>query len=41
MGIKLYKGPQLKDSIMFCGWPGIGNIGLADHILPQIELIVT
>lgn len=29
MGIKFCKEPQLKDSIMFCGWPGIGNIGLA------------
>ncbi|NVL91237.1 MAG: PAC2 family protein [Desulfobacterales bacterium] len=28
MGVKLYKEPELKDSIMFCGWPGIGNIGL-------------
>jgi len=28
MGIKLYKEPELKNSIMFCGWPGIGNIGI-------------
>jgi len=28
MGIKLYKEPELKNSIMLCGWPGIGNIGL-------------
>jgi len=28
MGVKLYKEPELKDSIMFCGWPGIGNIGI-------------
>ena len=28
MGIKLYKEPKLKSSIMFCGWPGIGNIGI-------------
>ncbi len=29
MGIKFYKEPELKDSIMFCGWPGIGNIGIS------------
>jgi len=29
MGVKLYKQPELKDSIMFCGWPGIGNIGIS------------
>lgn len=28
MNIRLYKEPELKSSIMFCGWPGIGNIGL-------------
>lgn len=28
MGIKLYQEPELKNSIMFCGWPGIGNIGI-------------
>jgi proteasome assembly chaperone (PAC2) family protein len=28
MGIKLYREPQLKEPILFCGWPGIGNIGL-------------
>jgi len=28
MTVKLYREPQLKDSVMFCGWPGIGNIGL-------------
>ncbi len=28
MGIKLYKEPELKSSIMFCGWPGIGNVGI-------------
>jgi len=28
MAVILYKEPELKDSIMFCGWPGIGNIGL-------------
>lgn len=29
MGIKFYKEPELKNSIMFCGWPGIGNIGIS------------
>ncbi len=29
MGIKLYKEPELKNPIMFCGWPGIGNIGIS------------
>ena len=28
MGIKLYKEPELKNPIMFCGWPGIGSIGI-------------
>jgi len=28
MGIRLYKEPKLKNVLMFCGWPGIGNIGL-------------
>jgi len=28
MGIRLYKEPELKNSIMLCGWPGIGNIGI-------------
>ena len=28
MGVKLYREPELKNSIMFCGWPGIGNIGI-------------
>lgn len=28
MGIKLYKEPELKEPVMLCGWPGIGNIGL-------------
>ncbi len=28
MGIKLYKEPELKNSIMLCGWPGIGNVGI-------------
>ncbi|MHC4694015.1 MAG: PAC2 family protein [Planctomycetota bacterium] len=28
MGIKIYKEPELKNPVMFCGWPGIGNIGI-------------
>ena len=28
MAVKLYKEPQLKNSVLFCGWPGIGNIGI-------------
>lgn len=28
MGIELYKEPKLENSIMFCGWSGIGNIGI-------------
>lgn len=28
MGIKIFKEPKLKESIMFVGWPGIGNIGI-------------
>ncbi|MHC4640879.1 MAG: PAC2 family protein [Planctomycetota bacterium] len=28
MGIKFYKEPELKNPTMFCGWPGIGNIGI-------------
>jgi len=28
MGIKLFKEPKLKNPELFCGWPGIGNIGL-------------
>jgi proteasome assembly chaperone (PAC2) family protein len=28
LGIELYKEPKLENSIMFCGWPGIGNIGI-------------
>jgi proteasome assembly chaperone (PAC2) family protein len=28
LAVKLYSRPQLANSIMFCGWPGIGNIGL-------------
>jgi proteasome assembly chaperone (PAC2) family protein len=28
MGIKFYKEPELKNPVMFCGWPGIGNIGI-------------
>lgn len=29
MGIILYKEPDLKNSVMFCGWPGIGSIGIS------------
>ncbi len=29
MGIKLYKEPEFENSIMFCGWPGIGNVGMS------------
>ena len=28
MGVKLYKEPELTNPMMFCGWPGIGNIGI-------------
>lgn len=28
MAIKLYKEPELNNPTMFCGWPGIGNIGI-------------
>lgn len=28
MGIKLYKKPELKNPILFVGWPGIGHIGI-------------
>lgn len=28
MAVKLYKQPNLKNVIMFCGWSGIGNIGI-------------
>jgi hypothetical protein len=28
MAVKFYKEPELKNSTMFCGWPGIGNVGL-------------
>jgi len=28
MAIKLYKEPELNDPVLFCGWPGIGNIGI-------------
>ncbi len=28
MAVKFYKEPELENSIMFCGWPGIGNIGI-------------
>jgi proteasome assembly chaperone (PAC2) family protein len=29
VGIIFYKEPELKNPIMFCGWPGIGNIGIS------------
>lgn len=28
MGVKLYYKPELRDPVMFVGWPGIGNIGM-------------
>ena len=28
MGVRLYFEPDLKNPIMFVGWPGIGNIGI-------------
>ena len=28
MAIIFHKEPELKNPVMFCGWPGIGNIGL-------------
>jgi proteasome assembly chaperone (PAC2) family protein len=28
VAIMLYKEPELKNPIMLCGWPGIGNIGI-------------
>lgn len=28
MAVNFYKEPELKNTIMFCGWPGIGNIGI-------------
>jgi len=28
MAVKLYREPELKNVLMFCGWPGIGNIGI-------------
>jgi proteasome assembly chaperone (PAC2) family protein len=28
VGIKFYKEPELNNPVMFCGWPGIGNIGI-------------
>lgn len=29
MGIRLYNEPEFENSIMFCGWPGIGNVGMS------------
>lgn len=28
MGVRLYREPPLKKPVLFCGWPGIGNIGI-------------
>lgn len=28
MGAKIYKEPKLKNPVLLCGWPGIGNIGI-------------
>ena len=28
MGAKIYKEPILKNPVLLCGWPGIGNIGI-------------
>ncbi|UCG48266.1 MAG: PAC2 family protein [Phycisphaerales bacterium] len=28
MAVRVHHEPQLKDSAMLCGWPGIGNIGI-------------
>jgi proteasome assembly chaperone (PAC2) family protein len=28
MGIKLHQDPEMRETVLFCGWPGIGNIGL-------------
>jgi len=28
MGIRLYQETELKNPMMLCGWPGIGNIGI-------------
>lgn len=28
MAVVIYHKPKLENSIMFCGWPGIGNIGI-------------
>jgi len=28
VGINFYNEPELKNPIMFCGWPGIGSIGI-------------
>jgi len=28
MGAKIYKEPTLKNPVLLCGWPGIGNIGI-------------
>ena len=28
MGIEIYRQPRLVEPVLFCGWPGIGNIGI-------------
>ena len=28
MAVIFHKKPELKEPVMFCGWPGIGNIGI-------------
>ena len=28
MAVIFHKEPELKEPVMFCGWPGIGNIGI-------------
>lgn len=37
MGLRFYYKPELRDPVMFVGWPGIGNIGfLAVNALREI-----
>ena len=39
MGVKIFKEPILKNAVMLCGWPGIGNIGITaiDTLRKQVE----
>lgn len=39
MGVKIYKEPILKNAVMLCGWPGIGNIGITaiDTLRKEVE----